>query len=220
MIDASMPATIVIILITALISILGFNRPEFMARFIFDAQRIQKQGEYIRLITSGFLHANWMHLIFNMLSLYFFGRYIEIALGIPLYVMIYLLSLLGGGLLSLYLNRNREYRALGASAAVSGIIFACIFIFPGASVYVFPLPIPIPTWLYAILFVMISLYGMRRSVGNIGHDAHLGGALSGLLLTAVLVPQAILNNMLLFIVLLGLVLVSFVYIHKKFTTYI
>jgi len=218
--DTSTPATILIIVATALISIRGFNRPEFMARFIFDAQLIQRQREYLRLISSGFLHANWMHLIFNMLSLFFFGRYVEIVLGAPVYILLYLLSLIGGGLLSLILNRNTEYRALGASGAVSGIIFACIFIFPGGSVYMFPLPFPIPSWLYAILFVIISLYGMRSRAGNIGHDAHLGGALSGLLITAVLVPQAILNNLLLFIVILCLVVVSLIYIHKKFNPYV
>jgi membrane associated rhomboid family serine protease len=218
--DTSTPATILIIVITALISVRGFNRSEFMARLIFDAQLIQRQREYIRLISSGFLHANWMHLIFNMLSLFFFGRYVEMVLGAPVYVMLYLLSLVGGGLLSLILNRNTEYRALGASGAVSGIIFACIFIFPGGSVYMFPLPFPIPSWLYAILFVVISLYGMRSRVGNIGHDAHLGGALSGLLITAVLVPQAILNNLILFIVILSLVVVSLIYIHKKFNPYV
>ena len=216
MIDTQAPVTILIILITALVSMRGFNHPEFKARFIFDAQLIKKEHGYIRLITSGFLHASWMHLIFNMLSLFFFGRYVEIVLGAPLYILLYLVSLLGGGLFSLYLNWNNEYRALGASGAVSGIIFACIFIFPGGSIYIFMLPFPIPSWLYAILFVVISLYGMRSNIGNIGHDAHLGGALSGLLVTAVLVPQAILNNMLLFIVILGSVIVSLIYIHKKF----
>ena len=91
MIDASTPATILIILITALVSMRGFNHPEFRARFIFDVQLIQRQREYIRLITSGFLHASWIHLIFNMLSLFFFGRYIEIVLGSPLYILLYLI---------------------------------------------------------------------------------------------------------------------------------
>jgi membrane associated rhomboid family serine protease len=220
MIDAPIPLTILIILITTLVSMRGFNHPEFRARFIFDVQLIQREHGYIRLITSGFLHASWMHLIFNMLSLFFFGRYVEIVLGAQLYILLYLMSLLGGGLLSLYLNWNTDYSALGASGAVSGIIFACIFIFPGGSVYIFPLPFPIPSWLYAILFVVISLYGIRSNVGNIGHDAHLGGALSGLLVTAVLVPQAILNNMLLFIVILGLVIISLIYIHKKINPFI
>jgi len=209
--------TILVILITAFISWHGFKNPDFFERYIFDAQRILRNSEYLRIISSGFLHAGWMHLIFNMLSLYFFGPYIETISGPFLFLMIYFASLIGGGILSLWMNRNLEYRALGASGAVSGIVFSCIFLFPGGSIFIFPIPFPIPAWLYAILFVGISLYGMKSRAGIIGHDAHLGGALSGLIVTFIIAPQAILSNIFLFIVIIGMVIVSLIYIHKRFT---
>jgi len=193
--------TILIILVTTVISWYGFKNPDFFERYIFDAQRIWRNSEYLRIVSSGFLHAGWMHLIFNMLSLYFFAPYIETISGPFMLVCLYFASLAGGGILSLWMNRNLEYRALGASGAVSGIVFACIFLFPGGSIYIFPIPFPIPSWLYAILFVAISLYGMQSRAGRIGHDAHLGGALSGLIITVIIAPQAILSNIFLFIVI-------------------
>jgi len=209
--------TIVVILVTTLVSWHGLKNPDFYARYIFDVQSILRNGEYFRIISSGFLHAGWMHLVFNMLSLYFFGPYIETITGPFLFLLIYFSSLIGGSVLSLWMNKNLEYMALGASGAVSGVVFSCIFLFPGGSIFIFPIPFPIPSWLYAILFVGVSLYGMQTRAGKIGHDAHLGGALSGLLVTFIIAPQAILSNIFLFIIIFGLVIVALIYIHKRFS---
>ena len=110
----------------------------------------------------------------------------------------YWLGIIGGSLLSLILHRNHEYRALGASGGVCGIIFACIFLLPGSSVYMFPFPFAIPAHIFAILFIVGSYIGLRGRLGNIGHDAHLGGAIVSLLVTTAMYPYIIRENPILY----------------------
>jgi hypothetical protein len=155
-----------------------------------------------------------MHLFFNMLSLYSVGFAIELAFGIHVFLIIYLGSIVGGSLLSLYLHRNHHsYLALGASGGVCGIIFAFIFLFPGATMGFFF--IPLPGWLFAILFILISFFGLRRQLGNIGHDAHLGGAIIGLLITTALRPSIVVQSPILYAVVVGLSAVLFIYLYKN-----
>jgi membrane associated rhomboid family serine protease len=191
-----------IILATVLFSYQGFKSPAFEGKYIFRPQAILAHKEFYRLLTSGFLHADWRHLLWNMLSLFLFGRAIEFAIGVPKFLLIYLGSILGGSLLSLFIHRHHDYRAYGASGGVCGVIFASIFLFPGGSIYMFPFPIAIPAWLYAILFMLGSFYGMKSKRDNIGHDAHLGGAIIGLLITAGLYPRIIVHNLWLFLIVL------------------
>ncbi len=173
--------SIIIIVVTGIISYTGFTKSGFREKYIFDAQRIIQGKEYIRLISSGFLHADWMHLAFNMMSLFFFGGGILQKYGVFGFLLIYFTSLLGGNLYSLFIHRHkRNYRALGASGAVSGMIFAFVAADPTAMFLVFFI-IPMPAWLFAILFVAYSIYGMRAQKDNIGHDAHLSGAITGLI---------------------------------------
>ena len=124
----------------------------------------------------------------GMISLYLFGSTIERFLGARDFLTIYFGSIVGGSLLSLLIHRRHDYRAYGASGGVCGIIFAHIFLFPGGSISFFPFPYGIPSWLYAICFMLGSFYGMKAQRDNIGHDAHLGGAILGLLITAALQP--------------------------------
>jgi membrane associated rhomboid family serine protease len=187
----------------------------FTEKYLFSPMHILRYNEHYRLISSGFLHANWIHLLFNMLSLYSFGMYIELDVGLLAFLFIYLGSIVGGNLLSLYLHRYEDYRALGASGGVCGIIFAAIFLFPGMSMVLFPLPIPIPSWLYAILFIAVSFFGMRHRWGRIGHDAHLGGAIIGLLITTLLRPSIVLRSPVLYVVVMGLSVALFVYFYKS-----
>lgn len=186
--------TVLIIAVTVVFSYLGFTKYGFVDRYLFDVQRIIQDKQYYRIITSGFLHANLGHLIFNMFSLYSFGEGIELLFGPITFLIIYFVSIIGGGLLSLILHRNHEYRALGASGGVCGIIFACIFLMPGSSVYMFFIPYPIPAHIYAVAFLAISYVGIRGQVGNIGHDAHLGGAIIGLATTTAMYPYIIKAN--------------------------
>ena len=206
--------TTAIIVFTVYWSYRGFKDSRFTNEYIFSPIYIQKDKQYHRLISSGFLHANWIHLIFNMLSLYFFGVDIELVAGLGEFLLIYLGSIVGGNLLSLYLHRHHDYRALGASGGVCGIIFASIFLFPGGSMFVFPLPIPIPSWLYAILFIIVSFFGMRNQWGRIGHDAHLGGAIVGLLITTILRPSIVLRSPVLYLTVMGISAGLFYYLYK------
>src|SRR5439155_6170860 len=117
--------------------------------------------EYYRLVTSAFLHADWQHLIVNMLSLHFFGSNVELMVGKAQFLLIYFGAVVGGNLLSLYVHRHHHYLAYGASGGVCGIIFAHILLFPGGSIRMYFIPIGVPSWLYAIGFILYSFYGMK-----------------------------------------------------------
>lgn len=183
--------SIIIIAANAIISYKGFNDYAFFNRYAFQVDKVLKDKQYDRLVMSGFLHVDWMHLIFNMISFYSFSSIIEYSLGSVYVGIIYFVSLIGGDLLALFIHRHHgSYRAVGASGAVSGIIFAGIALYPGLRVL-----FGLPGWLYGLGFVVYSIYGMRSRVGNIGHEAHLGGAIIGLFTTVALVPMVLERNL-------------------------
>ncbi len=182
-----------LILINLVVSYIGFSKPIFFSRYKFDVEKIKVNKEYYRFITSGFLHGDWPHVIFNMLSLYFFSGIIEDKLGEFYFCLIYFISLLAGNALSYYINRlKNDYTAVGASGAVCGVIFASIALFPSLEIYFFI--IPIPSWLYGVLYIGYTIYGVISKKGNIGHEAHLGGALGGMILALIIQPSALMEN--------------------------
>jgi membrane associated rhomboid family serine protease len=185
------PATITVLAVTALASFYAFQRPDAMERWIFNPKAILAHKEFHRMFTCGLIHANWMHFAFNAFSFYSFARNIEVIYGAKTMLLIYGSSILGGSLLSLVIHRHHEYRALGASGGVCGIIFASIFLLPWSAISMFPLPIGVPAYLYAVIFLAGSFIAHRRQKDNIGHDAHLGGAIVGLLVAAALYPSLI-----------------------------
>lgn len=190
--------TFLIIVVTTIVSILAFGRPRLMEAGIFSVRDIRDRHQYYRLVTSLLLHAGGGHLLLNMLSLYSFALGLERVVGPAKTLLVYGAAGVAGGLLSLAINyRDRAYRALGASGAVAGVIFASIFLAPGGSIIIFPLPIPLPTWAYALFFIGVSLYGIGRGDTPVGHDAHLGGALAGIVLAAVIEPAMVLAQPLL-----------------------
>jgi membrane associated rhomboid family serine protease len=206
-------ATVGVMAFTLYWSYRGFTSPGFRDRYIFSPARILGNRQYYRLLSCGFLHLNWLHLLLNMFSLYSVGFAIELAFGFPTFLIIYLGSIVGGSLLSLYLHRNHHgYRALGASGGVCGIIFAFIFLFPGTWMSFFF--IPLPSWLYAILFILVSFFGLRNQLGGIGHDAHLGGAIIGLLITTALRPTIVVESPVLYFVVIGLSVALFVHLYR------
>jgi membrane associated rhomboid family serine protease len=182
---------LVVMAVTCWVSFLGFRDSGVQGDYIFWPEAILARRQYYRLLTSGFLHLNVPHLAMNMVSLYFFGPMIEMIFGPAQFLIIYLGSIVGGSLLALYVHRHHDYRALGASGGVSGVILAHIFLFPGGRINMMFVPIGIPSWLYAVAFLLASFYGMQRQMTNVGHDAHLGGALVGLFTAAALHPEAI-----------------------------
>lgn len=186
---------VVLIAITCIISFIGFNNPIFFDRYKFNIYGILNLKQVDRLLSSGFLHADFMHLLFNMFTLYFFSDIIISKLGALTYIILYLIAILGGNLLSLWVfRRDSIYSAIGASGGVSGILFASIAIYPNLGLYILPIPFEIPGWVFGIVYLGFSVYGMKRSLGNIGHSAHLGGAIIGLASTIILSPQVLVDN--------------------------
>lgn len=199
------PATIVIIILNVLFSLKGFNDFAFFEKFKFNIAGIRR-GEQIRMFTSGFLHVDYAHLLFNMLTLYFFADVVIFEVGVSNFVLVYLLSLLVGNLLSLYLHKDEyHYSAVGASGAVMGIIYSAILAGPLTNTIYF-----MPAWLFGLLFLFYSVYGMRKRLGNIGHDAHFGGAIAGYLITIAFKPELIETRLWLIGVLAIPILVLFV----------
>ncbi len=186
------PASAVIIALIVGLSLIGFRSRAFSERLLLRPWKLFHGNEYERLLTSGFLHADMMHLLFNLIALYSVSMYVEAAAGTPAFLIIYLGSLVASGLIaSIRRRRDPEYRALGASGAVSGLFFAGMLYFPEAKVMLLFLPIPIPWPIFAVLFIAGSVYGARRKWDNVAHDVHLYGALSGLVLTAVVDPSSL-----------------------------
>ncbi|QNK78570.1 rhomboid family intramembrane serine protease [Winogradskyella sp. PAMC22761] len=181
--------TIVIIVANALFSYKGFGDRMFFERYKFNVGSI-KRGEQIRMISSGFLHADITHLLFNMFTLYMFADAVIMQLGSVKFVIIYMASLIFGNLLSLYFHKDEDwYSAIGASGAVTGILYAAILLQPQMSLYMMFIPIPIPGYIFGIGYLLYSIYGMKNKIGNIGHDAHFGGAIGGYVVTLIMMPS-------------------------------
>lgn len=187
--------SLIIIVVNIIVSWKGLKDPAFYDRYKFEVDKILIYKDYKRLVTSSFLHVSWMHLIFNMFSLYFFSGNLEMYLGEWRYLLIYFASMVGGDLFSLYIHRNHgDYTSAGASGAIFGIMFAAIAVFPGMDIGLFFLPIQLPAWLFGLIYVLASIYGIRSKKDNIGHEAHLGGGIIGMLVAILLVPSSLLEN--------------------------
>jgi membrane associated rhomboid family serine protease len=195
----SEPFTLSLCLITVGISCWAFQRQTLRDALLFRPESILRDKEWYRVLTSALLHADGRHLAFNMISLYLFGINVEADFGGPVLVGIYLASVAGGSLLSLYIHRFHDYSALGASGGVCGVMFASIFLIPGMNVNFLFLPIGIPGPLYAVCYLVWTFYSLRRGTGNVAHDAHFGGALVGLVLAAIIAPRSCLASPGLFI---------------------
>src|SRR5690554_1857114 len=177
-----------IIITNVLFSYKGFNDHGFFRKYEFHIGSLLS-GQRYRMFSSAFLHADMMHLLFNMLTFYFFAPWVIAILGSWPFLLIYVGSLFLGNFLTLYLEKdNYNYRAVGASGAVTGVIYSAILFNPDANLYLF-FAIPIPAYLFGIGYLLYSIYGMKAQNDNIGHTAHFGGAIGGYLLTLILVPQ-------------------------------
>lgn len=187
-----MTITILIIAITCVVSFLAFNNPVLMNRLILWPPAVKRDREYWRLVTYGLIHADGQHLLFNMITLYFFGRFMEPIferdIGVVGYVLFYVGALIASILPTYAKNENNpNYRSLGASGAVSAVLFAFILVNPWAMIifYFFPMP----AILYAALYIGYSIYMDHRGRGNVNHSAHLWGAAYGVAFTLVMEPS-------------------------------
>lgn len=210
---------LIIIAATAIISFLGFQNTAVFEKYKFNVSAIQHRREYIRLLSAGFLHADAMHLLFNMMTLYFFGPILQQAFGAAGLVVVYFGSMVLGNLFTLYLYKKQGwYSAIGASGGVSGILFASIAMIPDLGIYFFFIPIPIPGYIFGFLYFGYSVYMMLnpRQYDNIGHAAHLSGAFFGLIFAVALQPaRAAHNALFLLIMALPLLYMAYMVFVKK-----
>lgn len=192
--------SLLLILLTFGATAYGFSNRVFYDRWTFQVGAIRWRKEYGRLFGSGFLHVDWMHFIFNMFTLYSFGQGMSMSGGS--FLLLYLIGMLGGNLLSLYLNRNNDgYRAVGASGAVSAIIMYMICLNP-FGIKIFGL---IPGVLFGILFILGSIFGIQSKRDNIGHEAHLGGAFIGIIASLILNSGSMREHLYVPILLFGMI---------------
>ncbi|SDH70387.1 Rhomboid family protein [Flavobacterium omnivorum] len=200
---------IAIIVVNVLISYKGFNDLSFFRKYEFHVGSI-RSGEQIRMLSSGFLHADMTHLIFNMLTLWFFAPVVISYLGSFSFVLVYFGSLIFGSLLTMVFHKNDYgYRAVGASGAVTGVLYSAILLQPDMMLGIFFI-IPMPAYIFGILYLLYSIYGMKAKNDNIGHTAHFGGAMGGYLITLVKEPTLLVDHTLMVVLLAIPILILFV----------
>ena len=185
-------AALVIFVATIAISLIGlYGSPKLVERSLFRPYWLTRRKEYDTVVMSGFVHADLMHLIFNMMTFYFFAFPLERYMGTLPFIVLYLAGLLISHAGTYYKQRgNPEYACLGASGAISAVLVAAIVYFTEQSLIILPIPIPIPAPLFAVLYLEYTYYASKNPHGRINHDAHLGGAITGLLFVAVTEPSA------------------------------
>ncbi|RKD13173.1 rhomboid family intramembrane serine protease [Pelobium manganitolerans] len=186
------PVSFVIFVFTIATSVYAFYNPSLYGRLMLHPYSVSRGKSIFQLLSSGFVHKDWQHLIFNMLSYYFFAFNLERAIGHWQFALLYLLSLILSDLPTVQQHKNHyNYHSLGASGAVCAVLFSYILFSPFSSLFIIPIPFPIPAIVYGVLFLVYSSYASRHANDGINHDAHFYGAISGVLITVLLYPQVI-----------------------------
>jgi len=195
-----MSQTLILLILIGIVSYVAWQQPHRMQKWILNPYRAYHNKEYFRFITSGFIHANWAHLIFNLFTFYFFGRNVEYTFmqllgtggGILAFWILFITAVVISDIPSFLKYKNvPNYNSLGASGGVSAFVFSSIIFYPLQPIYIMFIPIGIPGFVLGALYILYSYYQGKRLGDNINHDAHLFGALYGVLFTAILFPQSI-----------------------------
>ncbi len=189
--------TYILIILTVVVSIAALTRPDIFDRLKFNAYLIHHRKEWYRFISYGFIHADWVHLFINMFVLYSFGRIVEelflYYFDLKGYVYFTLLYAGGIGFSTLFdfgkYKNDIYYNAVGASGAVSAIVFASIILYPAGKIFLFMIPVGIPAPLFGLLYLAYSAYMARKGTSNIGHSAHFWGAIFGVFFTIAIKPE-------------------------------
>lgn len=186
------PVASIIFVVTIIISLLAFSSESMLGKLMLHPYSVYRGQKVYTVITSGFIHKDWTHLIFNMISYFFFAFRLEVYLGHWQFGLLYMVSLVFSDMPSIAKHKGDYwYHSLGASGAISAVIFSCILFDPHSSMYIMFLPIPIPSWLFGILYLVYCWYASKQSHDAINHDAHLFGAISGIFITVILYHQII-----------------------------
>jgi len=186
------PVASVIFVLTLITSFIAFYNDRVYEGFILHPYYVYQGKKLHTLITSGFIHLDFMHLFFNMFTFYYFAAPIEVALGHWQFALLYILSMVLADLPSVAKHHNNfGYRSLGASGAISAVIFSYILFDPFAGMGILFIPVSIPAIIFGALYLVYCSYASKKQWGNINHDAHMFGAIAGLMITAILQPHVL-----------------------------
>lgn len=186
------PVASIIFLFTIVTSIYAFNDHTLYGKFMMHPYSVSRKHKVYTLITSGLIHADWMHLIFNMMTFFFFAFQLEAMIGSWQFGVIYILGLILSDIPSVLKHKNDMwYNSLGASGAISAVLFSYILFQPFSTMMIIPIPIPIWAIVFGPLYLVYCVYASKQSRDNINHDAHFFGALAGMIITVLIVPGVI-----------------------------
>jgi membrane associated rhomboid family serine protease len=188
-----MTITLILIAVNAVISLAALYGPgSLLEKGMLRPYRTVRQNTWYEVVTSGFLHGSLTHLLVNMFVLFFFGTVMEQVLEVYHFLALYFSGLIFSSIPSFFKHRNNpDYATIGASGAVESVLFSYIFVFPTEKIILVLLPVPIPAWIFGIAFLAYSIYEGRRGVGNVNHEAHIAGAIWGILYLILFVPNSV-----------------------------
>jgi membrane associated rhomboid family serine protease len=190
---AGAPASTLLLATIAIVSLLALYRaPQLTDKNVLRPYGLVRRGDYATLVTSGFIHADLPHLLFNGFTFYAFGFNLERHLGTPAFIALYAIGLLTSSVATCVLHRKQPgYSSLGASGAILAVLFASIVVFPTSSLFILPIPFPIPAPLFALGYLAFSVFASRAGVGRVNHEAHIAGAVAGVVFITVLEPGSL-----------------------------
>jgi membrane associated rhomboid family serine protease len=190
---AGAPAATLLLATIVIVGLLGlFVAPALIERHLLRPHGLVQRGEYITLVTSGFIHADLAHLIFNGFTFWAFGFGLERHIGTPRFVALYAVGLLASSIATWLIHRRQPgYASLGASGAILAVLFAAIVVFPNSSIFVLPIPVPIPAPWFALGYLAFSVIASRTRLGRVNHDAHIAGAIAGVLFIEIAEPESV-----------------------------